>query len=252
MNKQKVIERIKALQSKTTENGCTEGEALSAMEAAKRLMDKYSISSGDITTGGEEFVESYAPRKRTDSYDIRDKILWNVGRYTDTKPFLAGNVTPCFFGLESDVEFATWLTHMLNDLCQREATAQFGYAGKAANSRKAKRYGSFDEFDLFGGSNSEFLRASFVQGFIDRVNKRLETLIKERDQLRTSDGRSLVISKKSMLENALAKAGYKFRKRKGSSRKTADPRAYGMGDEAGQRAHLGTGVSAGATQKMLA
>lgn len=48
INIRKIIERIKALKNKTVEKGCTEPEALAALNKVKALMSAYSINEQDI------------------------------------------------------------------------------------------------------------------------------------------------------------------------------------------------------------
>lgn len=44
-----VKRRIEALLKKTTQNGCTPGEALSALEKAKELVEKYGFAAMEFT-----------------------------------------------------------------------------------------------------------------------------------------------------------------------------------------------------------
>ena len=43
-----IIEKIKALLAKTTANGATEAEMLSALDKASAMMDAYDISDADV------------------------------------------------------------------------------------------------------------------------------------------------------------------------------------------------------------
>lgn len=48
MQKSKLIDRIKALLAKTTENGCTECEAFAALEKAQAMMCENGVSEMDV------------------------------------------------------------------------------------------------------------------------------------------------------------------------------------------------------------
>lgn len=250
----KIIERIKALLAKTTENGCTEGEALAAMAKARELMDKHQIASADLASGGEGCETAFAFKCDEDPYDIRERIAGRLASYCDCKAWIETHRVGrpvAFFGLESDAVFATWLSDMLNTFCNREATRMFGYAQKGAHSAKARRRDDFDPTDLFGGSNPEHLRASFVQGFVDRINLRLGELIAERQRQRTSDGRSLVVVKSALVEQRFGALGIKLGRAGASSRYQADPRAYGHGAEAGSRAQFSRPVGGSAGPRLI-
>ena len=49
-----IIEKIKALLSKTTENGATEAEMMSALDKASAMMDAYDISDEEVKVTKEE------------------------------------------------------------------------------------------------------------------------------------------------------------------------------------------------------
>jgi hypothetical protein len=250
--KAKLIERIKALMAKTTEAGCTEGEALAAMQKARELMDKYQIDSADLASGGEECEKHYSNRDWDNPYDIRWRIASWVMLYCDCKCWGREGGTITYFGLSTDAQFATWLSDMLNDFCNREAARQFGYSERSARTWKAKRRADFDAYDLFGGVNSEHLRASFVQGFCDRINQRLKELYYERQRTqKMSDGRSLVVVKNALVEEAFKALGLKLGNGRGGRRYEADPRAYGYGSDAGNRANFSRPVEGSSGPRLI-
>ena len=47
-NREKLLDKIRALLSKTVEHGCTEEEQLSALSKARALMDSYEVSEEDL------------------------------------------------------------------------------------------------------------------------------------------------------------------------------------------------------------
>lgn len=48
INRNKMIDKVRALLAKTIDNGCTEAEAMSAFEIASRMMDEYEITQDDL------------------------------------------------------------------------------------------------------------------------------------------------------------------------------------------------------------
>jgi Protein of unknown function (DUF2786) len=47
-NRNSIIDKIKALLSKTTENGATEAEMLAALDKAAAMMDSYDITDEEV------------------------------------------------------------------------------------------------------------------------------------------------------------------------------------------------------------
>jgi hypothetical protein len=43
-----LLDKIRALMSKTAENGCTEHEALAALDKARALMDAYEVTASSV------------------------------------------------------------------------------------------------------------------------------------------------------------------------------------------------------------
>lgn len=50
-----IIKKIKSLMAKTTENGCTESEALLAAKKAAELMQRYNLSLSQIEIESEKY-----------------------------------------------------------------------------------------------------------------------------------------------------------------------------------------------------
>ena len=68
-----IIEKIKALLAKTTANGATEAEMLSALDKASAMMDAYDITDADVQIAKDEAAMLHA-----DPPDLKDphKIKW--------------------------------------------------------------------------------------------------------------------------------------------------------------------------------
>lgn len=81
--KEKIAARICALLSKTTDNGCSEDEAIAAALKAKQLMDKYEIdlSEAELLADGYEQVDMEQPR--SESWMIQDIMIGGIAEFTE-------------------------------------------------------------------------------------------------------------------------------------------------------------------------
>ena len=63
MNREKVIEKIKALLNKTVDNGCSEEEMGAALDKARAWMDAHEITEDELRLTKEERRCSAASRR---------------------------------------------------------------------------------------------------------------------------------------------------------------------------------------------
>src|SRR6188472_2763823 len=70
-NREKMLDKIRALLSKTTENGCTEEEYLAALAKARALMDAYEITEADLQLTKEEGVVLCKEKAGSDPHHIK-------------------------------------------------------------------------------------------------------------------------------------------------------------------------------------
>ena len=54
MNRDRLLDKNRALLSKTQENGCTEAEAFASLDKARALMDAYEVTSEELRLTKEE------------------------------------------------------------------------------------------------------------------------------------------------------------------------------------------------------
>jgi hypothetical protein len=75
--RQKRIDQIKALRSKTIESGCTEAEMMAFMDKAAAMMDAYEITDEEVQETKDE-----AAMLHTDPPDLEDphNIKWRLTR----------------------------------------------------------------------------------------------------------------------------------------------------------------------------
>ena len=225
-SRKKMLERVRAILSKTMENGCTEGEAMAALEKARELMQAYDISEGDLAAASQAEQESATVHKdeRADPYGIKRKLCYAVARFTRCKAWRGNDYAVGFAGLESDVIFATWLLDTLRAFVMRELkTFQ-------AHTRSLT------------GACPRILGASFVHGCADRIAARLAELAPKEESAPSTN--ALVVSRKALISKAMHDAGIRLVKGRRQNVRL-NGAAYGVGQNAGNGARFDKPVTQG-------
>jgi hypothetical protein len=207
------------LRAKTVANGCTEGEALAAAAKVAELLDRYDLSLSDVeirAAACERRVYETRNRKRIpiDGWigaiaDICDCRVW---REKDA----AGEVRYVFFGLPADIEAAHYLTELVDTAVRTELG----------------RYKTSADYRQFRHQERHLANASFALGMVGSIADKLEAMKAERDEVKNSTGRSVVVLKTAAVDTELEKLDLKLRTVERPSRMIA-PGAYDAGDSAG-------------------
>lgn len=224
-NREKLLAKVKALLSKTTENGCTEAEAMSALNMAQAMMDAYEITEDELNDLKKE--EAIVTETNTfDPHNIRRSLAVWVSRFADVKVWRDGPRNSHklkFCGTQADVEFATWLLDSLSEFVSHQL--------------------SWWLMVHQPNDNRKYHIASFVSGCTRRINERLEKLVDERHP-KTDNSRALVVIKRDLITKKLNELGIHLSK--SSSRgKAVNMKAYEAGKRAGDGASFGRPVSQG-------
>ena len=83
-----IIEKIKALLAKTTANGATDAEMLSALDKASAMMDAYEITDADLQLTKDEAVVQHAdPPDLKDPHNIKWRLSYAVGQFCNVQIF---------------------------------------------------------------------------------------------------------------------------------------------------------------------
>ena len=126
-NRKNIIDRIKSLFERTTENGCTEAEAIAAALAAQRLIARYDVTDGELNErrDSENITEAKttpvctawsAHLASTVATAFRCRTLvWQMGRGSRRKRY-------SFFGYQTDAEAARLAFEHLHEVGSRLAT----------------------------------------------------------------------------------------------------------------------------------
>src|SRR5271154_7196785 len=128
--------RIQGLRAKTTDNGCTEAEALLAAVKVAELLDRYDLSLTDVEIRNSqcEQREYETPRKKRIPLD---DCICTIANFCDCRVWReknpAGESRYVFFGLRSDIEVAHYLTELIDNAVRSEL-------GRYKNSADYRRF----------------------------------------------------------------------------------------------------------------
>jgi hypothetical protein len=215
----KLRARIRALRSKTLENGCTEDEALSAAAKVAELLDRDDLSLTDIEIREEPYerLEFRASQKKRIPLE---GCVGAVGAFCDCRAWrektTSGEFRYVFFGLRGDVSAALYLA----ELVDASVRAELG------------RYKTSPEYLRFKHNERHLANASFALGMVDSIASKLLTMKAARDESNRISGRGLVVLKASIVEAELTRLGVQLRPIDGTSR-VVSTTAYEAGATAG-------------------
>ena len=233
-NREKRIDQIKALFSKTTENGASEAEMLSAFDKASAMMDAYDISDEEVRLTKDEAAMLHAdPPDLEDPHKIKWRLTYSVRRFCNVELYRMRHQTglKCI-GMPSDVQFAMWLLDTLADFVFAEL------------------YGHLIGCCAPKGERRVIIR-SFVEACCERISARLDVLAERSRVARTSNGKELVIVKDAAIKAFMKEHGIKIGTCSGSAPLNVDASAQAAGRSAGDRASFGRPVSgAGAVLRL--
>jgi hypothetical protein len=221
--REKLLDKIRGLLSKTTENGCTEEEYLAALAKARAMMDAYEVTEADLQLTKEEGVVLLKERTGTDPHHIKWSMSRAVAQFFDCKAWRDSDGKLVFLGLKSDVQSATWLLDRL---------AGFVLAELADHLMG----------DIAIGVPRRKVINGFVDGVVGRISERLRELCKPPAAASTNtNSRALVVIKQTLIKAKMDEMGIKLRT--GSTSRQRDEGSYAAGRSAGDRASFGRPVS---------
>jgi hypothetical protein len=223
INRDSLIEKIRALMSKTINNGCTEHEALAALDKARAMMDAYEVTEADLQlTKAESAILRSEPPGSRDPHGIKTGTAVAVSKFCDCKVWKAPTGL-VFCGLPADVRFATWLLDTLTAFVQAELARHL----MGCIAPKGER---------------RFIINGFVGGCCKRISDRLTALCAQSAVVATTNGRELVVIKNTAIADKMKELNINLGKARRSSRRV-DGASYQAGLSAGDRASFGRPVS---------
>jgi len=184
--------RIQGLRSKTTDNGCTEAEALLAAAKVAELLDRYDLSLTDV-----EIRDARCERREYETYRKKriplDDCVGAIANFCDCRVWREKNQAAearyVFFGLRSDIEVAHYLTELIDNAVRSEV-------GRYKNSAAYRRFRHQDR---------HVANSSFTLGMVASIADKLTAMKRERDAVNNGTGRDLVVLKASVVDAELGK-----------------------------------------------
>jgi hypothetical protein len=219
----RVIERIRGLRAKTTQQGRTEQEALRAAEKVSELLERYGISLSEIEMR-KQTCEGFRVETGRRQREPHDRCVPGIADFCDCRVWSEGNsdetLRYVYFGLPADIEAARYLHDLV--------AAAFATEPEA-----------FRRSEIYRGAQASGRRAalsSFQIGLATGISDKLAKLKAQRlATARKSSGRDLMLVKKSILDEELERLGLEFRAKKSKRRRKIVSAAYAEGEAAAGR-----------------
>lgn len=163
MDRDRIIEKIRALLAKTTERGCTEAEAVQAALAAQRLMAQHDVTQDELHRGRDRRDEPIGPVMATYRRRWNRSLMAAVAeafrcrcymQFEDSATGRSSTAKAAFYGYESDAAAAVLVYNRLRIVGHRLATEA---SARWLNPR-----------------NRRLAYDSFAHGFVEGARKELE------------------------------------------------------------------------------
>lgn len=230
-DKESIKNKIRALMAKTTEAGCSEAEALLAAHKVQELLNKYELSISDMKLKSESTCVTGAYDVRVKSRPPVDWCIAAISYFTDTKCWRQtepnGLITYKYFGLESDVMIAEYVTKVVDWalIYGGEDYKSSPVYGNATSSQRSK------------------ILLDFRLAMAQRIAAKLRQMKDEQNKANQSTGRDLVVLKSAIVTEEWAKEGIRLNKaKKSKGHKFSNADAYHAGAKAGDAFQLNAGV----------
>lgn len=181
---ERVKNQINALLEKTIENGATEEEMFLAMAKAEELMTKYSILKSQLP---EKKIKEKCVLVKHPKYKTHFKTEFFIGSLADffDCEHYWNSYYVTFFGYKEDVKLCIYFYDIILNLCFIEKQ-------KFINSDEGKK--------LKRSINGRTISASFIKGFLSKIDKRLYQMYKEKKDERNSQERGIILLKKNKVD----------------------------------------------------
>lgn len=228
--RQKIIDKVRALLAKTVSNGCSEHESMAAAAKAQQMMDEYDLLHLDL----KEKSSFTTTENKNAKYNMVKRVLTgNVAKFCHCRVIYIDK-DAVIFGHDSDVLMAEWLTETLERFINRELRAHIKKAGyMPPQEAKSEKNG-------------------FLVGALTRIIERLEELTpKEMNESMNA----LIISKTAEVdakyEEYKAALGSKIVPIQFSNKKWCSDTGLASGKDAGDKATFSRPITAKTAATMI-
>jgi hypothetical protein len=230
----RVIQRIRALQAKTQDAGCTEAEALAAAEKAEELLRRYDVqlTPEDIAETTCVTARVRTPRKRREALDQCARTVALVCECRHWVEFdEQERLVHIFLGLPADVAAAETLYDLIARTFETE-TARFKAGDSYAATPSEKKARATKSF-----------RFGLTSGITDKLDQLAEQRARRTE---ATTGRDLVPVKQQAIQAALDRLGLQLKTN--THRRVIDQDAFYQGVASGLTFEPESGVADGTRQ----
>jgi len=219
----RVIERIRALRTKTIDQGCSEQEALAAAAKVAEMLERYGLSMSEVEIRAQA-CEGFGVDTGRRKQGPTDHCVPAIADFCDCRVWsetsLSGTLRFVFFGLPADVEAAHYLYDLVAAAFDTE-TASF-------------KCGAL--YSVMVGAEKRSAVNSFQIGLAGGLSGKLKKLKAARNAaVLKSTGRDLVPIKSSILDEEFEKLGFSLHAKRVGGRRKVLAEAYHAGHVAGER-----------------
>ena len=233
-----VKKRILGLMAKTTENGCTEAEAMAAAQKVQEFLHMYQLDLSDLEISESKCTTgTYNAQAKADPMVVN--VLSAIAKFTDTRCWKSrddyGFMTYKFFGLEHDVLIAEYITKICD----------------WAIIWGGEEYKETDDWKFSPKNRRGALKGDYQYGMAIRLSERLREMKRaQQNKDVATTGRDLVIVKGSVVTEEFAKLNLRLKSSRMKNR-AVDAGAYAAGQDAGNKVALNPGVEQGKAQGQI-
>jgi len=251
-----VKRKIMSLAAKTVANGCSEHEAISAMQGVGRLLLQYNLTMEECDVRASKCKTIYLDVGRLKRHPIDgcvcalaalvDAKVWFHRTWSDRRwkgKYHKLGTSYAFFGQEQDLELLEYLFKVIHTAIETETETfkqKDGYRNMAVAVAAEAGPELQREFRQRGANSRRSASVSFQHGMAMRIAARLHELKKQNDEYlaRTRNSRALVVLKNQLVEDEFLRHGPKRLGRVRLSRAIRDMDAYKDGHAAAEKVNL--------------
>lgn len=220
-NTDRVKNKIKALLSKTIDNGASKAEMESALRKANQLMADFFISEYDLQDS--EIINKCISEQfelTRSSFDL--SLFYADLAYLFDCEFYYTSKRITFFGHEQDVALCGYFYNVITKTCLREKEIYL----KSEKCLELKKY-----------YHGRTLSSSFIKGFLVEVTSKMQEMYKEREKNIPETYGLMVIEKREKVKNDFKNLNLKINVKKLKPLK-GEKQAFEDGLEEGKKIKL--------------
>ena len=224
--RERIAARIRALRSRTVENGCTEAEAMTAATMLAQLLDDYNMTLDEADLRASPFADHVHEAAGTVGLKLW-KPASAIAKLTNTRYWSEAPPTRItFVGLSHEVEIAAYLLAICERAMRTESAAMMHAVRRLPHIKQAARV------------------MPFLDGMADRLAARIRAMIPVQPP-----GKGLIVLRNALITEELARRGVEIETR--AARRPMTWGAYSDGLRAGDGVALNPGVAAASAARAL-